>query len=64
MSARFDGQPAPAECSTEVGANQMRTGRHRPLNTAYRTALHRRPTYTWSAVVFLSFVCAFIWVAR
>lgn len=64
QQGRFEGQPAPAECGTDVGANQPRTGRHRPLNAAYRCVLYRRPTYSCSAIAALSVVCALIWLVR
>lgn len=57
-------QPLPAECGTEIGADQPRRGRHRPLNSAYRRALYRRPTFTGSAVVFWLAVALFVWVAQ
>lgn len=41
-----------------------RTGRARPFGPIRQALYRRRPTYTFPAVVFLSVVCAFIWVAR
>jgi len=51
-------QPLPAECGTEIGADQPRRGRHRPFGPVRQVLYRRRPMHTTAFVVMLLIACA------